>query len=182
MLCANNDILMNALESELTDVISMVSQNIVEIIQETIQEEVYDAYNFVRPEIKTRYPRQGMNGGFIGSWAFRLDNPSKYNLSSTIESDPSSMVYDPKSYIHGGRKAGDRRDIMDALIQEGADVDQYDWYVNPGTPNYLGDIDNWWTRPRDYWNPTIDYLENQDGLHDAVLMAFLQLGLDVFTI
>ena len=91
-------------------------------------------------------------------------------IGFTIKSDPSLMELDPpshgrllsnedKSYMTQEEifQSSDRRDRMAEIIQEGT---EYDYYVKPTSKNYYGSGDNWWTRPRDYFYPTVEFIDS----------------------
>jgi hypothetical protein len=179
MQFTDHDSLMNAMSQDLQDVVKLISKDVQDLIQMKVQEIVYDPYS----SMIRMYRRRGMNEGFIGSWTYKLKSQGIRGYTSEIFSDPASMEYDQSSspFVHGN-DSEDRRDYLATAIQEGTD---FDFYVNPPngggafTPtSYLGDdVDNWWTRPRDYWNPTIEDLEG--GTLDSIIeIAFATHGID----
>ena len=177
------------LEDDMRHVIDAISEAIYFIVIGNIQRIVYDPFE---PE---EYQRQGMDGGFIGSW---IHTPASYdekgNLFSTIASydaikdelgflmSHNEMTLDPSRAIHAQflpdldiesgdifldmldrTNAGksDRRPIMDRAIQEGTD---YDFSI--------GNAGNWWTKPRDYWNPSLRNIIDQDVVNRIALDFF----------
>jgi hypothetical protein len=98
-----------------------------------------------------KYHRQGMKGGFIGSWKKKTTPFNGTEITSEIASDPTSMVLDEDNFIHGSKSGGDRRADLPRLIQEGLG---YDWNFSLS---------------RDYWTLIEDMTSN--GVFDQVFEA-----------
>jgi hypothetical protein len=166
----NEKDLTKAIKDDLRQIAIEISDRLRDIVKYNVKTIVYDPY---KPEM---YKRKREAGGFLGSWIH--DNiawdTDENGFSSTIFSDPDLMDLDPPS--HGSmntnqRKKGsilsaldaDRRNEMDAMIAIGYGYD----YVVPGEDP----SNNWWTRPRDYWSPSLDTIDG--GLLDvATDMSF----------
>ena len=161
---ADSESLLAEIQNDLFDAVQESSSRIIEVLERNIQDIVYDPWTqYVRV-----YKRRGRDGGFLGSWTNRMEADGR-SIKSTIFSDPDSMEppSDDDFFINetGGdvfvRSLGvsDRRDIMDAAIAEGK---WWDFYVPENAPKALPKgIENWWTRPRDYWSPTIVEVEKK---------------------
>ena len=170
--------LMNAIENDIFVLLDEVSDDIVNIVQESVQTNVYEAHT---PKI---YKRRGMLGGFIGAWRYELNQSTKFEMSSEIYNDPSLLDLDYSEYVHGGNDylawgAGsksyvDRREMLDQIIAEGAQAGEFD-FLTPGES-----LDNnWWLRPRDYWSPVFEELDSLGEFENSVMRSFFRNGIDV---
>ncbi|MDD4877196.1 MAG: hypothetical protein PHQ86_08750 [Dehalococcoidales bacterium] len=183
----NESALLDAIRKDMEIAMSDVGQEIETIVKQNVRQFVYDPWEGMNRVYERRYE----NGGFLGSWTHRrLSEGNSKKVSTVIFSDPELMTVpeitiekpaygNPDSSsddifmkILGDLSeitdlsetvtATDRRDIMDEAIAEGTD---WDFYVDPESPNSYGEEDNWWTRPRDYWSPSIAYVDrNLDGI------------------
>ena len=142
-----------------------VGEIITDIVKENVRTIVYDPYD----QLVRSYERLGENGGFLGSWTHDVTFNMSGNPQALIESDSNLIKVDPPRHGQsfeessgdiiidtlnkmGGSGEGDRSTYMDKAIAEGS---HYDFYVSPDAPNYWGSVDNWWTRPRDYFSPSL---------------------------
>lgn len=153
---------------DMFQVVDDVAKDINSLIMSNVQQIVYDPYS------PREYVRMESNGGFVASWTYDMSYDTSGNPVATIFSDPHLMVFDQDQYpfVHGKPSdmgfwgSGiDRRDNLDAFIAEGRG---FDFYKNPSkdagkNSKYKGSDDNWWTKPRDYFKPTTDALEQQGG-------------------
>jgi len=182
MLFQDADALTDFLENIATEAMGEVGKAIAEIVKENVRTIVYDPYeSFVR-----EYNRQGESGGFLGSWKYVVSFGVGGDVQVLIFSDPTSMLLAPP--IHGqsfeddqdidifistlnkmgGSGEGDRRPYMDKAIAEGS---HYDFYVSSESPNYLGAVDNWWTRPRDYFSPSLRKIDREKSVEKTAEAA-----------
>jgi hypothetical protein len=183
----NESALLDAIRKDMEIAMSDVGQEIETIVKQNVRQFVYDPWEGMNRVYERRYE----NGGFLGSWTHRkLSEGNSKKVTTVIFSDPELMtvpeiIIERPTYgnpdsssddifmkILGDLSeitdlsetvtATDRRDIMDEAIAEGTD---WDFYVDPENPNSYGEKDNWWTRPRDYWSPSIAYVDrNLDGI------------------
>jgi hypothetical protein len=170
----NDEDLYAAIYADLFDMIGEVSERSVEVVKQNVKDIVYDPYE---DKVKI-YDRQGEEGGFLGSWQYRYEKTTSNTISTKVYSDAESMILDNERSIHGSptpfekqkdvflhaiKSADDRRPFLDRAIAEGTD---YDW----GTK----DMDQaWWSKPRDYWSPSIKFLM-RDGTISKVCKRFLK--------
>jgi hypothetical protein len=153
---SNESDLLKAIQKDMGAVMDDLAEEIQSVVKENVKKFVYDPW-----EGKSRvYERRYEDGGFLGSWSYHkyfknkivgelvFSNPELME-SPFLNLDNSSDIFLDLTDII------DRRNIMDRAIAEGTD---WDFYV----PDGMGykESDNWWTRPRDYWSPTIAYLDN----------------------
>ena len=153
------------------------------VVRKNIYKEVYDPYGGLVRIYKRRYE----DGGFVGSWTHEVGISSEGDFHVIVFSDPQLMTgfeppthtkfYERSSDVYldvldkmndetGG--TGDRRSIMDAAIAEGRD---YDFYV-PGHLSPYGDPpDNWWTRPRDYFSPSLRKIDREKSVEKTAEAA-----------
>lgn len=141
----NDDALNADIVRVMSEIINEVAEKLVEKLQEIIQDVVYDPFT---PEV---YQRQGMNGGFIGSWTDSSETNTMGNIvTSTIESDPSKMNINREDFIHGSALSNgyisDIRDVLAEIINEG----------------HSGDLfgDGFWREPRIFWEPFLQLLND----------------------
>ena len=182
ILFQDADALTDFLENIATEAIGGVGKAITEIVKENVRTIVYDPYeSFV--EARGWYERQGENGGFLGSWRYDVSFGAGGDVQVLVFSDPTLMLLAPP--IHGqsfeddqdidifistlnkmgGSGEGDRRPYMDKAIAEGS---HYDFYVSSDSPSYLGAVDNWWTRPRDYFSPSLRKIDREKSVEKSV--------------
>lgn len=167
----NNASLFDAINDDVALIVRQVSEEYLEIMKENVDKIVYEPYKPAlynrrhTPSIHSKDFFLEYNGdSFYDSWVSEgyydeLGNP--YNV---IYSDPQIMAYEPDSYIHGNPKV-DRRDEMDENIAEGKN---FDFMVEEFTEDKDGNTvenpayaeSNWWTKPRDYFTPTVDEIKN----------------------
>jgi len=155
MLFQDADDLTMFLESIALTMLEDTGATLVKEVKKNVESIVYDPYD----SLVRVYGRRGENGGFLGSWVYNYEMNPEGNWEVSIFSDADSMVLSPP--IHGSAEEtlfgdADRRNIMDRIVAEGTD---YDFYVPPELSPYGDPPDNWWTRPRDYWSPTIKEAE-----------------------
>lgn len=199
----NESALLDAIRKDMELALADVGQEIETIVKQNVRQFVYDPWE---PTDKWNrlYERRYENGGFLGSWTHRrLSEGNSKKVSTAIFSDPELMTV-PELYIYRQDQSGDynsssddifmkvlddlseitdmpetvtatdRRDIMDEAIAEGTD---YDFYVDPESPNSYGEEDNWWARPRDYWSPSIAYVDrNLDGIVSYSLAKHFEMN------
>jgi len=187
------------LEDDMRHVIDAISEAIYFIVIGNIQKIVYDPWGPMSGTggMVREYQRQGWDGGFIGSWIHTpASHDEKGNIFSTIASydaikdelgllmSHSEMTLEPT--IHSSEElspsrdvfldmldrinqsATDRRPFMDKAIAEGTDWD----FLVPVDLGPFGPKDNWWTRPRDYWNPSLRNIIDQDIVNSVALAFF----------
>lgn len=154
MQIQNDDQLMGILLVQMSEIINVVADQLVDELKDIIKRVVYNPF---KPAIGG-YQRQGENGGFLGSW----EDTSKASIygntiTSTIESNPSLMNINREEFIHGsvlrgGEYHSDIRDFLAEMINEAGDK----------VGNVFGDTDPpaWWKSPRPYWDEFIKLLEN----------------------
>ncbi len=119
MVDINDDIqFMDIIGDVMTEVIDDVASWLLQKIQDTVQEEVYDAY----PKGKM-YKRLGKSGGFLGAWEKNTQKIVADYIESNIGFAPDRMIYDPEEHQHGSIVDGDRRKQMVDLIQSGSGYD-----------------------------------------------------------
>jgi hypothetical protein len=184
----NESALLDAIRKDMELALSDVGEEIETIVKQNVKQFVYDPWDGMNRLYERRYE----NSGFLGSWTHRrLSEGNSKKVSTAIFSDPELMTV-PELYIYRQKDSGDydspsddifmkvlddlseitdmpetvtatdRRDIMDEAIAEGTD---YDFIVDIESPNSYGEEDNWWARPRDYWSPSIAYIDrNLDGI------------------
>ena len=146
------------------DVSLDLSEHVKGIVKKNVGEIVYDPYAFDVREYNRRYE----DGGFLGSWDVGWEmNMEENGYLHYIFSNPENMVLEPPT--HGMNVSAmepeeanlleiyssedfDRREYLDQYIAEGTHYD----YVVPGKHSQIGETDNWWTRPRDYFTPSIE--------------------------
>lgn len=168
----NDTELINAIKNDLSHIVNDVSKKMRDVVKQNVVFEVYAQHT---PRM---YKRRGKTGGFLGSW-ISDPVPESGDIYSIIRSDPDSMDLDAENYVHGQNpnsimafdypySSGDRRSRMAEIIAMGTD---YDFYVDADSESYMGSEDNWWTRPRDYWSPSLQYL-NDGGTDLDVIAAF----------
>jgi hypothetical protein len=167
----DNDSLMAQIKEDMTDVVDYVSSNIVELIKGNVEEIVYNPFIPRSYATSNGNRRYGEEGGFLGSWTTDLSYTDTGNAIAKIYSDPELMVFDSLNHVHGhpeeesGQTQGlfgdmiDRREIMDAAIAEGTN---YDFFMVPKEGEEQDPDENWWTRPRDYFTPTIERLDSSE--------------------
>ena len=148
---AENDLELYAMiEKDIKNSVQEMSIQTVLLTKMFVQERVYDAYTTVK-----RYVRLGENGGFLGSWDYKLSPFSGGEITSNIFSNPKFMILNPSEYQHGTIDEDvfsiiDRRGMMSRIIVEGT---EWDFGANAGTP-------------RDYWTPV--EAMTQDGTLDNI--------------
>jgi hypothetical protein len=132
-----------------------MSTTAIGILRENIESVVYADYE---PKMyRSSHRESSGKNNFYDSWfveglidrKFQLglayiDNDPNIRWSS-VSSDPEVMNWD--SPYHGSEKE-DRRGFMSQAIQEGK---YYDY-----TSEDDSEESNWWQKPRDFWNPSID--------------------------
>lgn len=137
---------------EISKIIDVVSDQLLEILKEKIEEIVYDPFS---PAV---YERQGENGGFLGSWT-NSSQASIYGnaVQSEIYNDPAKMNINRESFIHGsvlhgGTYHSDIRGVLAQMINEAGDL----------VGNIFGSTDPpaWWKSPRPYWDEFVKLLDN----------------------
>jgi len=145
----NDAMLEDLLLIELQGMINEVSEQMLEKLQELIQTEVYD-------DFPSMYQRQGMNGGLLGSFEKSDANIIGREIESLIDQNIMDMTLEPENYIHGSYEwhTDDIRDLLTEIIVEGKSGDRFG--------------SGFWTRPRDFWKPFIELLEN--GTCDTLLI------------
>jgi hypothetical protein len=161
MIFRNHEQLMEQINNDLLPVMDKIGAKVQKKIKFHINEVVYKPYT----EHVRKYERQGEDGGFIGSWIYDFSYSPTGNLILRVYSEPDLMTLDQERHIHGRpdiQEEGligqefDRRENMDMLIAEGKG---YDFEMSEDASTYIEGVDNWWTRPRDYFTPTLDELD-----------------------
>jgi hypothetical protein len=178
----NEKDLLDSIRRNMLPVINKVGTEIKQSIKQNVEDIVYDPWEqYVR-----KYRRRGESGGFLGSWDnldVSGDEPRK--VSSLVFSNPQLMSHNREGLIGASDdilltmedafdnpddfanpfNVPDRRSIMDRAIAEGTD---WDFFVPLDLSPYESDPpENWWTHPRDYWTPSIDYVNrNFQGFVD----------------
>ena len=176
-------------EDDMRHIVESITEAIWFIVTENIQKIVYDPFE------PNEYERQGWDGGFIGSWIHSpISRDAMGNYFSVVASydaikeelgmfSHQEMTLDPERAIHAqfvppfddemlgdaflhildrtNASSSDRRPIMDRAIAEGTDYDFSE-----------GKAGNWWTKPRDYWNPTLRSVIDQDIINEISLKYF----------
>jgi hypothetical protein len=167
----DSESLVAAIQNDIFDAIEQASLKIVEILKRNIRDIVYDPWTqYVR-----KYKRRYEEGGFLGSWSYTMDSTDT-SIFSTIASDPDLILPPNQDDFFFNDQGGDvfvrelgisdRRDIMDEAIARGW---YWDFYVPEDAPNaYPKGIENWWTRPRDYWSPTIAEVEKKKVIDQTI--------------
>lgn len=163
----SNEALFDAIGNDMYEIFENISDNINSTMKENIAEIVYAPHESGTDTPRRTYEKfiRRERGGFLGSWVVEGARKDDYYSSQfLIYSEPELMDYSPP--VHGlGAEEGeevlpdfevDRRPIMDRVIAEGTD---FDYYVDQGHKNSYGPDDNWWTRPRDYFTPTLEFVE-----------------------
>lgn len=177
-----DDDLFEQLKNDLGDLMYLVGEEVTKLIVKNVYEIVYLPYH------PSMYQRQENDGGFIGSWTQKFYDANG-TLGVEIYSDPETMFFDPAAdpplnYVHGrpsddGETEGlfgpeiDRRPYMDKHIAEGTG-----WDFSTAARANESDEDRearrnaeWWKKPRDYFTPTIEYLEQTEFLPFITLAA-----------
>lgn len=144
----NHQQLMDAIKGDVSKVMVKVGEYAQTQIRESVQKNVYDAW-----EWEEDHPRvYNRTYQFLNSWVYY---PYNDGMSFSVYNDHELMDYNADEYQHGGFNGPDRRENLDDYIQEGT---EYDFFSKR------------YTYPRDYWNPFIDWVENQDVL--AIAFSF----------
>jgi len=196
----NESALLDAIRKDMELALSDVGEEIETIVKQNVRQFVYDPWDGMNRLYERRYEK----GGFLGSWTHRrLSEGNSKKVSTVIFSDPELMTV-PELYVYRQNESGDynsqsddifmkvlddlseitdmpetvtatdRRDIMDEAIAEGTD---YDFIVDIESPNSYGEEDNWWTRPRDYWSPSLAYIDrNLDGIVSYSLAKHFEMN------
>jgi hypothetical protein len=151
----NDPELNQALIKEFQDIINKVAEEILQLLRDSIQKEVYDAGD---PSI---YKRQGMDGGLMGSFDKTDATVRGQMISSKVKQYPMRMKHVPDNFIHGSNfwdETDDIRKILAEMIING-DI---------GSPHVGGIFGpGFWTMPRDFWTPLLEMLK--DGTIDNML-------------
>jgi hypothetical protein len=122
-------------------------------VQQTINEEVYDAY------MPQKYERLGMNGGFIGSWTSEVGANGLNEIDATIFSDPFLMILNEEKFQHGSDWGGDRRAEMSEDIRYGKGYD------------FGFDME------RDFWTPIQDFVDDGSEIDKAFEAGMSKRGI-----
>jgi len=188
----NESALLDAIRKDMELVLFEVGNEIKENVKQNVRDVVYDPWeDYVR-----KYKRRGEFGGFLGSWTNRkLSEGNSKKVTTVIFSDPGLMSdsregllsssddifmmmldaeNNPDDFLNP-MNIPDRRDIMDEAIAEGTD---WDFLVPLELSPYDGDPpENWWTHPRDYWSPSIAYVDrNLDGIVSYSLAKHFEMN------
>jgi hypothetical protein len=147
----NDASLHDAILNDLGLVIDETGKIVNSEMRKSISSIVYAPY---APEM---YERYGAYGGFLGSWVSRT-SVSGNSVESTIFSDPNEMVSIHPA--HESPDGEDRRNRMTEIILSGTDYDYM--YSNPDRIS-----EAWWNKPRDFWTPVIESLDN--GLANKII-------------
>jgi hypothetical protein len=173
MFFSNDQQVTSALEKVSDLIIDYLAPIIVDEIQSSIDENVYELYE---PEM---YHRRGHEEGFAGSWTYQYEDDG----TLIFFSNPDDMELNNEESVHGdpltdeGEKDSngdmhyyarepdiDNRAIMDIILQEGVDHSYWgDYLRNKATGTFEGQK-YWWEEPRDYWNPVIDDLIRKNSI------------------
>ena len=171
------------LDSIATQAVADTGKKIVEIVKENVRAIVYDPYTL----LVRKYTRMEENGGFLGSWTQNVDFSNDGNPQTLIFSDPARIDVSPPSHGQafeddssqdfrisaldkmGGSGEGDRSKYMDEAIATGT---HWDYYVEDDSPNWHGKIDNWWTRPRDYFSPSLRRIDREKTVEKTAESSF----------
>ena len=149
------DSLMAEIEIDMKDIVRDVGVNILELMRDSVTENVYLAWS---PQ---EYERSPSGKGFLASWEDEEIINDPMELSILVHSNPLKMVYNPEKFQHGNAWS-DRRSYMDEAIQEGYGYD------------FMNAYDEF---PRDYFFPVIDELDS--GRFDILVMQKLHhYGID----
>jgi hypothetical protein len=183
MILGNHEQLMAAINQDLEKVVDEVAAQVQETVKSHVWKVVYAPYQ----DMVRSYHRREEEGGFLGSWTYDLLYGDSGDILAKIYSSPEDdfMELNTEDHVHGApgnQDEGlfgpeiDRREELDLLIATGKG---YDFYVNPKSPNYLGDgVDNWWTRPRDYFSPTLEEL-SMGGFDKFAKISMKNFGLNI---
>jgi hypothetical protein len=130
-------------------IVNEVSEQMLEKLQDLIQSEVYDDFPAV-------YERRGMNGGLLGSFEKSDATIFGKEILSLIDQNIMGMDIEPENYVHGSYEwhTDDIRDLLTEIVTEGKSGKRFGG--------------GFWTRPRDFWKPFIELVEN--GTCDKLLV------------
>jgi hypothetical protein len=154
--------LKNALNLPIKRSIDQLSDIILKKMKDNIKTIVYGAGT------PSKYKRQGLNGGFLGSWMYIQQwDFGNVLAKSTIFMNPDALRLDQANWIHGSsynKKDGthyesDIRKVLDSMIIEAGDL----------VGNKFGY--GWWKEPRDFFSPTLEYVE-KDILQSEIKTVF----------
>jgi hypothetical protein len=171
MIFRDHESLMRAIKSDVDLTLIPVANKMKEVVQHYVGAVVYAPYD----DMVRRYYRGHGLGNFYDSWDTVRTYDAQGNLVIKVFSNPEKMGLDYEMNIHGhggdmyDEFSVDRRENLDKYIAEGTN---YDFYVTQDMPNYMGDKDNWWTRPRDYFSPALQELD--DGLFELEVSSELR--------
>jgi len=144
----NDDMLNALLMLDLNSIIEEVTDKILQKLQESIEENVYDAYS--NPD--RQYNRNKYDGGLIGEFVPIPAKTVGNIITASIEETPELMIMDlsEESPIHGSIYKGKTWDkIREALA---------DMIIKGTSGIRFGEGD--WTEPRDFWTPVIKMFDD----------------------
>jgi hypothetical protein len=146
---AKNDAELHAfVMNDLEKIADEIGKYLVTQVQQTIDEEVYEAY---LPKV---YDRLYMDGGFIGSWINYAGRNGENEVIANVFSNPYLMEFNPEKYQHGSEYGGDRRFEMAEDIRYGKG---YDWGFD---------------MERDFWTPIEDFVEDGTEIDNTLEIGF----------
>jgi hypothetical protein len=147
-----NDIdLILAFEKDLDNIILNVTDQLLTILKDTVQQNVYDPYRSLVKEYRR-------TGEFKESWS--MDKSNGFSPSITGVEIDNKLFYDPSNtnmptvdldnFQHGSQLSGDVRLALAEIINEGKAGPFFD-FTHP--PPY------WWKSPRPFWDIFIGMLD-----------------------
>ena len=134
-----------ALQNDFVVIVNEIVDEILKEIQDSMIREVYDPWS-------PTYIRLFDHGGLFDSYIKREAkmNPSSLGLSieGKVDQDTDRMVNEPENFIHGSffYQTDDVRSFLTQLVVEGRSGPLFG--------------DGFWTQPRDFYQPVIDWLDN----------------------
>ena len=153
----NVEQLRTALQKPIERSIKQLGGIVNDYTKEMIKAIVYNPY------IPSWYKRRKNKGGFLGSWVHE-----DFEFKTTIFSDADRMEEheegNKRNFIHGSEYY-EPSDIRDRLGN----------YIIEGTSGYLFGT-GFWTESRDFWSPTIQYVE-KDILQTEIKNVFGKHGI-----
>ena len=158
------------LRADFTEIINEVVEEILKLVQESIEENVYGAGT---PNYYVRYKMDGgLQGSFIMEEAKGTMSGGGYQITGKVDQDPMRMAQhisgDSSDFVHGSEFYA-TKDVRKFLT---------DWIVNGRSGPIFGG--GFWMDSRDFWQPVLNMLT--DGTIDRkILTRMIGRGMSVIT-
>ena len=151
------------LQKDFMDIVNELVDEILKEIQDSMIREVYSPWS---PTYQRLFDNGGLFDSYIKIGAQGSSNIAGYTVEGKVDQDPMRMINDPAHFVHGSfnYETDDVRSFLTELVVEGKSGPMFG--------------DGFWTRPRDFYQPVIDWLDN-GNFDKKVRQKMMSRGMNV---